>query len=89
MNRAPRRFCGHQVKSVMDVQGRRYDWLAGQLDVPPYTVTRWFRNRTPIHEAQAQRISSILGVPFSLLFESHEWSESQLSAEHPQEVVPA
>jgi plasmid maintenance system antidote protein VapI len=89
MNRAPRRFSGHQVKSVMDVQGRRYDWLAGQLDVPPYTVTRWFNNKTPILETQAQRISSILGVPFSLLFESHEWSDQRMSTEHSQEAVSA
>lgn len=72
MKEITNRFTGTKVKTVLTEQGRRQDWLANQIGVSQSTVTRWLKGDMTIGQEHANAISSLLGIPFSLLFESRE-----------------
>ncbi|MGB3329184.1 MAG: helix-turn-helix transcriptional regulator [Thermomicrobiales bacterium] len=62
------RYTGTKIGDVLAEQGRRQDWLAAQVGVKPATVNRWIRGSRQLDRANAERVASALGVPFSLLF---------------------
>jgi transcriptional regulator with XRE-family HTH domain len=68
MNNTPR-YSGTRIKTVLDDQGRRQDWLAAKVDVTPATVNRWIHGTRTLDFQQAMKVSNALGVPFSLMFE--------------------
>lgn len=78
------RYSGCKIKTVLEDQGRRQDWLAAKLHVTPATVNRWIHGTRTLDRVQATKVSDALGVPFSLLFELPKGNEAI-----PKTAVPA
>ncbi len=70
------RLSGITIKTVLDQQGRRQDWLANQVGVSPATVNRWMKGTRTVDIERARRIAVILGVPFYLLWNIPEGTNS-------------
>lgn len=68
MNRTPR-YTGTKIKDVLAAQGRRQDWLAGQVGVSGSTVTRWLKGDLSISHEHAEKVARALGVPLFLVVE--------------------
>jgi len=48
--------------AVLDAQGRRLVWVAGQLGVDSSTISRWRSGDRPIPERRRAQLAAILGV---------------------------
>lgn len=51
-----------KFSTVMDEQGRRLVWLAGELGVTVSTVSRWMSGDRRIPPSRRAQIASLLGV---------------------------
>jgi transcriptional regulator with XRE-family HTH domain len=81
MEVTPTRFSGSKIGDVLSAQGRRRDWLAAQVGVSASTVTRWINGDIAISRAHAERVASVLGVPFFVIAESRKSYKESFSQE--------
>jgi transcriptional regulator with XRE-family HTH domain len=66
---------------VLDEQGRKRRWLAERIGVSESLISKLLAGKHTIDQEQGERIASALGVPFFVLFELRERSESGTEAE--------
>jgi transcriptional regulator with XRE-family HTH domain len=70
MSTTPGRFTGTRIRSVLEFQGRRQDWLADQVGISRATLNLAIKGERTLGADAAEKIATALGVPFVLLFES-------------------
>lgn len=75
MDKQPR-YRATNLETVMEQQGRRGVWLAEQLGISRSRMTHIAKGRRMIDETRAKQAAKLLGVPFSLLFELSDDSET-------------
>lgn len=63
-------FFAPGLQEAMRVQGRTMAWLARQVGVDAPLLTHATRRRRTVSLEVAEKISMLIGVPFSALFES-------------------
>jgi len=63
------RLDGTRIGQVLDMQGRRQDWLAAKIGVSPAAVNRWIRGQRKIDVETARKVASALDTPFFMLFD--------------------
>ena len=51
------------IRSVLDYQGRRYEWLAKQLEMDPSLLTHALARRRSVPDNFLKRVSTLLGIP--------------------------
>lgn len=69
------------IGAVLTAQGRRKDWLASQVGVSASTVTRWISGEITISRPHAERVASVLGVPFFVVAKSRKSDEESRNQE--------
>ena len=60
---------GSELRSVLEAQGRRKDWLAAQAGIHPSLLSHAMAGRRSVTEDVAERMAAALQVPFFLLFD--------------------
>lgn len=73
------RYRATNLGEVMQAQGRRQTWLAAQLGVHKSLITHILKGRRSVARDSGERIASLMGVPFFVLFELSD--ETNLSPE--------
>lgn len=66
------RFLAKGLGDVMDEQGRKRRWLADRIGVSESYLSMVISGGRTVDRALGERIGSLLGVPFFLLFELAE-----------------
>jgi antitoxin component HigA of HigAB toxin-antitoxin module len=64
-----------QLRDAVEVQGRRYDWLADKAGVTKFHLSHVLAGRRRLNQDQADRVSQALGIPLFLLFELPDGSD--------------
>jgi hypothetical protein len=64
------RFRTNNLAEVIETQGRTKQWVAGQAGFSASMLGHVIAGRKPIVRDRAERISTALGVPFTVLWES-------------------
>ena len=64
------RYRAHGLTETIDAQGRRRDWVAAQAGIGAPLLSHLEKGRRTVSGEPAQRIASVLQVPFFVLFES-------------------
>lgn len=62
----------HRLVELLEVQGRRKDWLAKQTDYSIEHISRVLSGAMPMTEKFATRAAHALGVPLHWLLEDAE-----------------
>jgi transcriptional regulator with XRE-family HTH domain len=75
------RYTTRNLAETLDAQGRKARWLASEVGVSESLISKIGKGIRLADEPLAERIAKTLGVPFSMLFELHERSESLSSLE--------
>jgi len=58
-----------ELRSLLEMQGRRKDWLAAQAGVSPSLLSHALAGRRSVSEHVAERMAAALQVPVFLVFE--------------------
>ena len=58
-----------RLRETLDTQGRKATWLAEQVRWSKFQMSHVMAGRRPVPTDRGQAISTILGVPFGVLFE--------------------
>lgn len=75
------RYAATGLAAVLAEQGRKQAWLAERSGVSEAFISRLLRGTLTVDRAQGERMASLLGVPFFVLFELHDRSEMDSPAE--------
>ena len=75
------------VFDTLEARGIRQTWLAEQLGVKAWTVTRWKTGHTPVPDHIVRRSCELLGLPYETVCRVGMF-QSGNSVETP-EAVPA
>jgi transcriptional regulator with XRE-family HTH domain len=87
VNRTPAETAAHRyiatsnLGAVLETQGRKMRWLADRIGVSESKISHVLAGRHTVDRDQGERIAGILGVPFSVLFELRERSDTDPSPE--------
>ncbi len=65
----PRRFTAPNLDATLKAQGRTKRWVASQVGVHESMIGHVVSGRRSLAEPMAQRIATLIGVPFTMLFE--------------------
>lgn len=75
------RFAAPNLEAVLLAQGRKQRWLADRAGTTESLLSKLVVGKHTVDEALGERIADALGVPFSLLFELRDRSETYPSTE--------
>jgi hypothetical protein len=63
------RYRATELGQVIDAQGRKRRWVADRVGISESYLSRIIAGEKTIDRARGERIGSLLGVPFFVLFE--------------------
>jgi plasmid maintenance system antidote protein VapI len=75
------RFRATALRTVIDAQGRRIDWVAKRAKVEPSLLTHLMAGRRTVAEEVAKDVADALGVTVDMVFELSSESEMPSSVE--------
>lgn len=84
-----RRFRATHLEDVLESQGRSKAWLGRQIGVHRSMVVHIAKGRRPVDERTGERVASLLGVPFFVLFELSDGGELVSHETATAEAIPA
>lgn len=73
------RFSAGNLGAVLREQGRRQDWLSRQIGVSEALISKVLKGERTLSRTHAERVATALNVPFFMLFELRERSDSDAS----------
>jgi plasmid maintenance system antidote protein VapI len=74
--RDEQRYDASLLARYLHDQGRKQRWLAEQVGVHESLVSEWINGRRTLSELRAKQVARVLGVPFYLLFNVTEETNS-------------
>lgn len=72
--RAQRQDALRNLVATLRANDRSVAWLARRIDTPPTTLANYLSGERRMPEGLLERISSVLGIPASVLAPTEKWS---------------
>ncbi len=66
---APIYYATPRLRETINLQGRKANWLAAQVNWSKFMMCHAMARRRPVPADRGQVMAAILGVPFGVLFE--------------------
>lgn len=77
-------YDGAKLAAIMQAQGRRQTWLAGQVGVSVGMINHILKGRKPLTPALAERIAVALGLPLFILARDIHGAEQSIPVKEPE-----